>query len=219
MKLTYVIGDVHGSKELLDLEKIIDPNNEHEIWLLGDLFTRGCHPHLVWEFLQKENRFTICGNHDKKVKWLIDDKKDITYKKFYQIALDNLSNKGIDLKKVSEYIENLPLIKEFDNHILAHAAINLCDPTTENEYINCFGNYLEQYEATFSDWWNFYSCEKTICYGHENLRESGPRIMKNSIGIDTGCVHGYSLTAYCLETEKFYSVKTKDWFFETKKLY
>jgi len=218
---TFVIGDVHACyNELIELEKLIDPLDEHEIWLTGDLFDRGILPHLVWDWLKKSRRFSIKGNHDVKLQWLIEERKDIDYKKFYHTCLDGLIKNGINPKEVAEYINKLPLLKEFDNHILVHAAIDLANPLKESEAINCFGNYLEEKSARFDDWYSYYSGEKQIAYGHHATKDGNPRLIGKTIGIDTACCHGGPLTAYCLNDGTIVQYKSGiDWFAETKKLY
>jgi diadenosine tetraphosphatase ApaH/serine/threonine PP2A family protein phosphatase len=40
-----------------------------------------------------------------------------------------------------------------------------------------------------------------LLFGHWPARE--PRRGKKAIGLDTGCVYGYNLTAYIIETDQF----------------
>ena len=43
-----------------------------------------------------------------------------------------------------------------------------------------------------------------MLFGHWPAPE--PRRGKKAIGLDTGCVYGYNLTAYIIETEEFFNV-------------
>jgi diadenosine tetraphosphatase ApaH/serine/threonine PP2A family protein phosphatase len=50
-------------------------------------------------------------------------------------------------------------------------------------------------------WYHVYDGEKVVLFGHWPAPE--PRRGKKAIGLDTGCVYGYNLTAYIIETEEF----------------
>jgi len=36
-----------------------------------------------------------------------------------------------------------------------------------------------------------------------------PRLRRRAIGLDTGCVSGYNLTAYLIQSDEFVTVKAK----------
>lgn len=59
-----------------------------------------------------------------------------------------------------------------------------------------------------SPWYEHYYGEKPIIYGH--WAADGLRIRKNTIGLDTGCVFGGHLTAYCFETQEIWQVHAHD---------
>jgi diadenosine tetraphosphatase ApaH/serine/threonine PP2A family protein phosphatase len=56
-------------------------------------------------------------------------------------------------------------------------------------------------------WYELYDDEKIVLFGHwpAPVPRRGPR----AIGLDTGCVYGYQLTAYVIETEEFLSVQAR----------
>jgi hypothetical protein len=56
-------------------------------------------------------------------------------------------------------------------------------------------------------WYEAYRGEQTVLFGH--WPASAPRRGPCAIGLDTGCVYGYELTAYVVETGDFISVKAR----------
>jgi serine/threonine protein phosphatase 1 len=46
-----------------------------------------------------------------------------------------------------------------------------------------------------------------VLFGHWPAKE--PRRGPKAIGLDTGCVYGYQLTAYIIDTDEFVSVDAK----------
>jgi hypothetical protein len=56
-------------------------------------------------------------------------------------------------------------------------------------------------------WYHVYYGEKTVLFGHWPAPE--PRRGKKAIGLDTGCVYGYNLTAHIIETDQFVNVRAK----------
>ena len=59
---TLFVGDVHGcAEELKELLAIARPNRTI---FIGDLFTKGPQPRVVWEIIQQTNALAVLGNHD-----------------------------------------------------------------------------------------------------------------------------------------------------------
>ena len=56
-------------------------------------------------------------------------------------------------------------------------------------------------------WYEVYDGEKTVLFGHwpAGVLRRGPR----ALGLDTGCVYGYQLTAYVIETQRLVSVHAR----------
>jgi hypothetical protein len=52
-----------------------------------------------------------------------------------------------------------------------------------------------------------YEGEKIALFGH--WPASQPRRGRHAIGLDTGCVYGYQLTAYIIESDEFVSVPAR----------
>lgn len=205
---TIVVGDIHGCyDELQDLLKKADFSDEDQVVCVGDLITKGPKNKEVLELFMSDPRFrTVIGNHDLALrrKWLGED---IELKPAQKDAHKEL--KGEKDAYVA-FLSTLPFIIDLETHLVVHAGIRpgveLHSQTTGDlTLIRTLGADRESDEGT--PWYHTYYGEKTILFGHWPAPE--PRRGKSAIGLDTGCVYGYELTAYIIETEEFVSVKAK----------
>lgn len=205
---TIVVGDIHGCyDELQDLLKKADFSDEDQVVCVGDLITKGPKNKEVLELFMSDPRFrTVIGNHDLALrrKWLGED---IELKPAQKDAHKEL--KGEKDAYVA-FLSTLPFIIDLDTHLVVHAGIRpgveLHSQTTGDlTLIRTLGADRESDEGT--PWYHTYYGEKTILFGHWPAPE--PRRGKSAIGLDTGCVYGYELTAYIIETDEFVSVKAK----------
>lgn len=64
------------------------------------------------------------------------------------------------------------------------------------------------------DWAQHYHGDQWIVYGHTPVMK--PRIVNNTINIDTGCVFGNALSAFSMPEKKTTSVPSKQSFFPEK---
>jgi bis(5'-nucleosyl)-tetraphosphatase (symmetrical) len=56
--------------------------------------------------------------------------------------------------------------------------------------------------------WHFYYLDKKlVIYGHWSVQ--GLHRTKNTVGLDSGCVYGKQLSAYCLEEDLIYQINAK----------
>ncbi len=111
----------------------------------------------------------------------------------------------------------LPTLFSKEQTVLAYATSNLfiAETLVRMRFCSRFkqlnleltGHPKEQASALWRPWFDFLplTFPKTILFGHWaalNAEVNHPRV----IALDTGCVWGGKLTAYCLETKKFYHV-------------
>jgi hypothetical protein len=99
---------------------------------------------------------------------------------------------------------------DLGSHLVVHAGlrpnVELHSQTTGDlTKIRTLGPDRESDEGT--PWYHAYYGEKTVLFGHWPAPE--PRRGKKAIGLDTGCVYGYHLTAYIIETDEFVTVKAE----------
>jgi diadenosine tetraphosphatase ApaH/serine/threonine PP2A family protein phosphatase len=203
---TIVVGDIHGCyDELTELLEKADFSEEDQVVCVGDLITKGPKNKEVLELFMSDPRFrTVIGNHDLALrrKWLGED---VDLKPAQKEAHK-------ELKEAKEaylaFFSTLPFMIDLETHLVVHAGIRpgveLHSQTTGDlTLIRTLGSDRESNEGT--PWYHAYFGEKTVLFGHWPAPE--PRRGKNAIGLDTGCVYGYELTAYIIESDEFVSVK------------
>lgn len=221
----YVIGDLHGCG--LELDAFIKQyvKSEDQIWLVGDLFDRSLHGHLVFKLIKQYGIKATLGNHEKKFINYLNGKKDSVPHHYYW-TLNNLIDNGIGVEEFYNYIVNLPLIEEIDNETLVvHAGVDVYNPWQENESANVYGNFKPTQPMPIPKpndgnkyWWDHYHEDTLVLYGHLVCPEGKPRLRYspsgklNSIGLDTAATHGGGLTAWCVEDNIHITVPSEDYF-------
>ena len=84
--------------------------------------------------------------------------------------------------------------------------VELCSQTTgDMTRMRTLGGDRESDKGT--PWYHVYYGDKIVLFGHWPASE--PRRGKRAIGLDTGCVYGFTLTAYIIETDEFVSVPAR----------
>lgn len=200
---TLVIGDVHGcSRELQRLIRNVQPT---EIFLVGDLFTKGPDPAGVWKLIQEYDMKAVMGNHDAWLLKIIDG--EVRPKPKHRRVVDILNRKA---EGWLEWSRALPLFREVQNFIIVHAGLH---PSGEIEQTTEEMALLMRHwpigKLSAPHWHALYSGEKGVIFGHDAKgglvyvkRDGQPYL----IGLDTGCVYGKKLTGYVLETDELYQV-------------
>src|SRR5215510_6547589 len=202
---TIVVGDIHGCyDELMALMEKVELQDHDRVVAVGDLITKGPKSREVLEHFISDDRFsTVIGNHDLMLRrrW---NGEEIELK-----APQKETNKELkpDRDTFTIFLNSLPFIIELENHLVVHAGIRpqvaLHSQTTGDlTRLRTLGPDRESDVGT--PWYHVYRGEKTVLFGHWPAPE--PRRGPKAIGLDTGCVYGYNLTAYIIETDKFVSV-------------
>ena len=177
---TLFVGDVHGCS--MELESLLAKTCPTRVILLGDIFTKGPHPRNVWKLIKKYNMEAVLGNHDVR-----------TIQK----------NRPLLPDKAIEWLRHLPLFMQGPSWIAVHGGINPSGPTLRDEAI-----YMRRWpnEAKGNSfWWEGYRGSKLVIYGHDakrRLQDHRPY----TLGLDSGCVYGFSLTGYLLEEDRVYQI-------------
>jgi serine/threonine protein phosphatase 1 len=205
---TIVVGDIHGCyDELTELLEKVDLGKDDRVVSVGDLITKGPKSREVLELFMTDPRFsTVIGNHDLALrrKW---NGEEIELK-----AAQRETHKELRSEKdaYASFFNRLPFTIDLDTHLVVHAGlrpnVELYSQTTgDMTRIRTLGADRESDEGT--PWYHVYYGEKIVLFGHWPAPE--PRRGKKAIGLDTGCVYGYNLTAYIIETDEFVTVKAK----------
>src|SRR5215212_2510390 len=205
MNRTIVVGDIHGCyDELVEILETVGFGQDDRVVCVGDLVTKGPKNREVLDLFMTDARFrTVIGNHDLALrrKWQGEKVK----LKPSQKALHK------ELKSEKEaylpFLNKLPFTIDLGTHLVVHAGlrpnVELYSQTSEDmTLLRTLGKDRESHGGT--PWYELYDGEQIVLFGHWPSPE--PRRGPRAIGLDTGCVYGFQLTAYVVETGEFLSV-------------
>jgi hypothetical protein len=204
---TVIVGDVHGCyDELLGLVGLVGLGASDRLVCVGDLAVKGEKSREVLELFMSDARFSsVLGNHDRALlEYWNGSRKKKTLKPSQKKCLKQLK---AGREQYAAYLESLPTYLDLGSHVVLHAGLRpgvalaeqSIDDLTE---LRTLGPDRTSREGT--PWYEVYDGEKFALFGH--WPSSPPRRGARAIGLDTGCVYGYRLTAYVIETGEFYSV-------------
>ena len=205
---TIVVGDIHGCyDELMALIEEVNLGEKDRVVSVGDLITKGPKSKEVLELFMTDPRFTtVIGNHDLALrrKW---NGEDIELKPAQKETHKELRG---EKDAYASFFNRLPFIIDLDTHLVVHAGlrpnVELYSQTTgDMTRLRTLGPDRESDEGT--PWYHVYYGDKIVLFGHWPAPE--PRRGKKAIGLDTGCVYGYNLTAYIIEEDEFVTVTAK----------
>ena len=211
MSRLVIYGDIHGCyDEFVKLREKIQPSTNDIEVCVGDIITRGKSSIETLRYIQKYNIQSVLGNHeDKIIRYLnhqkADKKNPIVLNADEQNIINKLNKNDI------EYLKNMPLFMRFGKITILHGGLqnhqNL-DTMSEkyrakilrlrflDENYNFIGYGQEDKKSTF--WTDVYDGNKGfVVYGHQKFKEV--KINKNSLGVDTGCVYNWKLSAAIFE--------------------
>ncbi|MCS7174743.1 MAG: serine/threonine protein phosphatase [Pseudothermotoga sp.] len=204
--MTFVIGDIHGcSNSLMKLLESLPLTAESKLIFLGDYIDRGPDSKGVLEILLDLSKSYECifirGNHEQMLLdyilegenfdlWLMNG-ADATLRSYG--GIDKIPKQHID------FIQSTVLYAIKGNDLFVHAGVR---PNIPIEKQNPFDLLWIRYEFIYSE---APLPSYRIFFGHTPFQEV--LIMKDKIGLDTGCVYGNKLSAIALGTMKVYSSK------------
>lgn len=206
----FAVGDIHGC--LVSLEKLIDrlPITWGRDYLvfLGDYIDRGPDSKAVIDFLIElkneypEKIITLKGNHE----WMLErflkgidtevylyNGGDTTLKNYFNYKTGKIEIPPEHL----DFLRGLQLYFEFSVYLFVHAGLRPGIPLnlqTEEDLLWIRDSFYFS-EEEFS---------KIVVFGHTPFPV--PLVLKDRIGIDTGCVYGGYLTSVELPEIKFYQI-------------
>ena len=205
---TIVVGDIHGCfDELMELLAKVNFGAGDRVVAVGDLVTKGPKNREVLELFMTDARFSsVIGNHDLALrrKW--------NGEKLKLKASQKTTHKELKANKetYAAFLNKMPFTIDLNTHLVVHAGlrpnVELYSQTTEDmTLLRTLGKDREGHDGT--PWYDVYDGDKVVLFGHWPAPE--PRRGKKAIGLDTGCVYGYNLTAYIIETGEFVSVSAQ----------
>jgi hypothetical protein len=205
---TIVVGDIHGCyDELVALLDKAALTAVDRVVSVGDLVVKGEKNREVLDLFIEDERFSaVLGNHDRALRryWRGEgvSLKDSQEKARAELAVDEA--------RYSAYLQSLPLMIDLGSHVVVHAGLRpgvaLSGQTIEDlTELRTLGSDRTNREGV--PWYERYDDQKIALFGH--WPAPAPRRGKRALGLDTGCVYGYDLTAYVIETGEFLSVKAR----------
>jgi hypothetical protein len=205
---TIVVGDIHGCyDELIALMEKVNLGEKDRVVSVGDLITKGPKSREVLQLFMTDPRFsTVIGNHDLALrrKW---NGEDIELK-----PAQKETHKELRAEKdaYASFFNRVPFTIDLDTHLVVHAGLRpnvelYAQTSGDMTRLRTLGPDRESEEGT--PWYHVYYGDKTVLFGHWPAPE--PRRGKKAIGLDTGCVYGYNLTAYIIEEDEFVNVTAK----------
>lgn len=203
---TIVVGDIHGCyDELMALLEKAAFDADDRVVAVGDLVVKGCKNREVLELFIEDERFrAVLGNHDRALcrYW---NGEAVTLKDSQERTRAELA---ADEPRYAAYLQSLPLMIDLGTHLVVHAGVRpgvalaeqSADDLTE---LRSLGE--DRTNRAGVPWYERYDDEKIVLFGH--WPAPAPRRGPRALGLDTGCVYGFQLTAYIIETGELLSVE------------
>jgi diadenosine tetraphosphatase ApaH/serine/threonine PP2A family protein phosphatase len=213
---TIVVGDIHGCyDELTALLELAALDSGDRVVAVGDLIVKGEKNREVLDLFMEDERFSaVLGNHDRAL---------LRYWQGEGNALKDAQEKAraeleADQPRYFAYLQSLPLLIDLGSHLVVHAGVRpnvkLSGQTVEDlTELRTLGSDRTDREGI--PWYEQYDGDRIILFGH--WPAPAPRRGPRAIGIDTGCVYGFQLTAYIIETGEFLSVEARRAYEEPKR--
>ena len=205
---TIIIGDIHGCyDELCELLDRVGPTTSDRVISVGDLIVKGEKNREVLDLFSVDERFSaVIGNHDRALLryWRGEAVKLKESQERTRVELEP------DRERYSAYLNSLPFMIDLGTHLVVHAGVRpgiaLKDQAEEDlTELRTLGE--DRTSRVGLPWYEVYDGDQVVLFGH--WPASQPRRAPRAIGLDTGCVYGYQLTAYIIEADNFISVKAR----------
>lgn len=205
------VGDIHGChSEFAEMVELLDLKEEDRLVLLGDLVNRGPDSKKVIEIARAKRAIPLLGNHELR---LLKFRKSGDRRVLKDHDIETAEALG---PEEWAFLESMVLTYEEKelNMVLVHGGFlpNIpwqkqpAEVVTRIQVVDAEGNARKRADSPESPWWaDLWGGPPFVVYGHTPRPEVYR--LKWSIGIDTGCVLGGSLTAYVLPERRLVQVK------------
>jgi hypothetical protein len=205
---TLVVGDIHGCyDELQDLLALVGFSGADRLICVGDLVVKGERSREVLDLFMTDARFaSVLGNHDRAVMRALRGEQ-IELKQTQEKCVAELSHQG---GRYAQYLSSLPLWLDLGAYAVVHAGVRpgvalSAQDVEDLTELRTLGP--DRTSRAGVPWYDIYEGEKVILFGH--WPAGHPRRGPSALGLDTGCVYGYELTAFILEENQLVSVPAR----------
>ena len=202
---TIVVGDIHGCfDELQDLLDLVQLKPNDRVAAVGDLIVKGARSAEVLDLFIRDKRFlSVVGNHDRALRqsWRGASVRLTSAQRTTRLELSPAR------ERYHHYLESLPFHIDLGSYLVVHAGVRPGLPldrqsTSDLTELRTMGANPSSRRGV--PWYQVYNDRKIVLFGH--WPALAPRRGPRAIGLDTGCVYGYHLTAYIIESNEFVSV-------------
>lgn len=205
---TIVIGDIHGCyDELRELLDKVALGADDRVVAVGDLIVKGQRSREVLNLFSEDRRFSsVLGNHDRALLRYWRGER-VTLKPQQESARAQLA---VEQERYAAYLGSLPPAIDLGKHLVVHAGVRpdvALDAQSIEDLTELRTLGAERTSRKGTPWYEVYDGEKTVLFGH--WPAPAPRKGRRALGLDTGCVYGYQLTAYVLETGELVQVQAR----------
>ncbi len=208
-----IIGDIHGCADELSelLYHFRFTPGKDRLYSVGDIVGKGPKVREALELLQRFDALVVRGNHDQHclnaatVSSALRTQKQDAY----------LASLGEDREFWLEHIAGWPLYIEEPDLIIVHAGLEPGRAKLRDMQPRVLQN-IRTWDGTGDalnrqgidpPWFECVPPGKTVVFGH--WAERGLVDLPGFKGLDTGCVYGRELTAWCPEEDRFHHVQAR----------
>lgn len=209
---TIVVGDLHGCRdEALDLLDKLAVSSSDRVIFAGDLVDRGPHRRECVELAMRHE--AILGNHEESHLQLRKRPPE-------KLKPDHAETRRALGPEHLDWMGTLPLFLRIPeaNAVVVHAGVLPGVPIERQLphtllHAQCVrppetkSYWPSKAPDGFTFWTNHWRGPERVIFGHTVLTR--PLVSEWAIGIDTGCVHGGSLTAVVLPSWEVVSVPAR----------
>jgi len=209
---TLIIGDVHGCKDELEdlISKFAFVRGKDRLFQTGDMINRGPDSLGAVELGKRLGIRSVLGNHESRLIRIFSkpDTKRTVKDLFY------LERLGSSAEALYQLVKEWPLWIDEPDFLLIHAGLEPGKDRLEEmsskiiTTIRTWDGYGDNLDNPADPaWFDCVSWVKTVVFGHWAL--GGLVIREGFRGIDTGCVYGKMLSAWCPEENHIYQVNAR----------
>lgn len=207
---TFILGDVHGcAVELRRMLELLEPETADRILAVGDLVNRGPDSAGVLDIARKHNIQPVLGNHEDRLlrAWKSGDASNL--KERDRATFDQLSGDDFAWMAQCPHVFRLLELRALVVHggFLPGKALEKQPPAEvlRLQVLDEEGRPRKRNECPDGrPWAERWQGPELVLYGHTPRPD--PLVHPHAVGLDTGCVYGYQLTALRLPDRTVFKV-------------